>query len=160
LFGEWKIDEDLRYAFMSDNRPRVGVKTGAVKADSRYVDPRVWNISDWENGDPDSLTLPTVKVEIDRKCSQVSGVTKLCYGNYGDTGWLGINELLIITNRNGETIVSKMKEYYLLNADFVERRYTRFWIVAYGRKKLNSDLGNCLDYTKSPQNNLAGSGQF
>jgi hypothetical protein len=119
-------------------------------------------IKDWESGDPDSLTLPTVKVSMDRACSQVSGVMKVCNGNYGQAGWLGINELMIITDSNViVSSVAKMNEYYLLNADFTERRYTMCHEIGHGfglphtdENFMNQDLGNCLDYTMNHQNNI------
>ena len=38
-------------------------------------------VADWENGTPDSLTLSTKKVEVDRVCTPVDGVMKVCSGN-------------------------------------------------------------------------------
>ena len=119
-------------------------------------------VDDWENGNPDALTLPTSKIAIDRECSHKSGVIKVCDGNYGDTGWLGINEIL--SNPVTSIIkssVAKMNEYYLLNADFDERRYTMCHEIGHGfglphtdENFYNRDLGDCLDYTSRPSNNL------
>lgn len=117
---------------------------------------------DWENGNPDVLTLPTKDVTPESECTQKEGVMKVCNGNYGETGWLGINELMSTTI--GKTIVSsvaKMNEYYLFTADIYERQYTMCHEVGHGfgldhtdENFYNRDLGNCLDYTKVPKNNL------
>lgn len=82
-------------------------------------------LSDWENGTPDALTLTITQGEVDYECSQVDGLMKVCNGNFGDTGWLGINEILTST-RDGliQSSVAKMNEYYLRNAEYDERRYT------------------------------------
>jgi hypothetical protein len=48
-----------------------------------------------------------------------------CVGNYGETGWLGINEVLKSVQYDViESSVAKMNEYYLNNADYDERLYT------------------------------------
>jgi hypothetical protein len=171
LFDNWNIDQD---PFVGDNStsnwPQDNRGQGGLTLQIQNALDDTWTqefgiaVSDWENGTPDPLTLPTVKVATDRACSQVNGVMKVCNGNYGDTGWLGINELLLITQRGVETIqssVAKMNEYYLLNADFIERRYTMCHEIGHGfglphtdEIFTNTDLGNCLDYTKKPQNNI------
>jgi hypothetical protein len=46
-------------------------------------------------------------------------------GNYGETGWLGINEVLkTVPNDVIVSSVAKMNEYYLNNAEYDERLYT------------------------------------
>lgn len=82
-------------------------------------------VADWENGDPDALTLTVTRGEVDYACEQRDGLQKVCSGNFGDTGWLGINELLTST-RDGaiQSSVAKMNEYYLRNAEIEERQYT------------------------------------
>ena len=44
-------------------------------------------VSDWNKSDV--LDLTTKDVEVDRECTPVDGVMKVCNANYGDTGWLG-----------------------------------------------------------------------
>lgn len=118
-------------------------------------------VQDWETGTPDSLTLTTKKVEVDRICEPVDGVMKVCSGNYGETGWLGINELIIINKRKIKNSVAKMNEYYLRNADGDKRRYVMCHEIGHGfglphtdETFDNRDLGDCLDYTNTPKNNL------
>ena len=69
-------------------------------------------IQDWDNGTPDSLTLSTKSVTPNSNCSPVDGVMKVCNGDYGDSGWKGINEVSFL----GKTILAsvvKMNEHYL-----------------------------------------------
>jgi hypothetical protein len=119
-------------------------------------------LSDWENGDPDALTLIVKEDGVDHNCTPVQGLMKVCNGNFGDTGWFGINQIIkrvpqnIILNS-----VAKMNEYYLLNADDIERQYTMCHEIGHGfglrhtdENYDNADLGNCLDYTRTPANNL------
>ena len=83
-------------------------------------------------------------------------------GNYGETGWLGINEVLkTVPQGIIQSSVAKMNEHYLLNADCDERLYTMCHEVGHGfglphtdENFNNKDLGNCLDYTNTPKNNL------
>ncbi|CAJ1966254.1 unnamed protein product [Cylindrotheca closterium] len=118
-------------------------------------------MGDWENGTPDSLTLTSTKVTVDRACTPVDGVMKVCSGNYGETGWLGINELIILNRRTIKNSVAKMNEFYLLNADADKRRYVMCHEIGHGfglphtdEQFDNRDLGDCLDYTNTPRNNL------
>lgn len=72
----------------------------------------------------------------------------------------GVNELAY----NGVVIVSslvKLNEYYLYNADDTKRQYTMCHELGHGfglphtdENPYNKDLGNCLDYTTHPENNL------
>eukprot|EP00339_Tiarina_fusa_P027688 CAMPEP_0117021000 /NCGR_PEP_ID=MMETSP0472-20121206/15892_1 /TAXON_ID=693140 ORGANISM="Tiarina fusus, Strain LIS" /NCGR_SAMPLE_ID=MMETSP0472 /ASSEMBLY_ACC=CAM_ASM_000603 /LENGTH=330 /DNA_ID=CAMNT_0004726355 /DNA_START=118 /DNA_END=1110 /DNA_ORIENTATION=+ len=119
-------------------------------------------VTDWEEGDPDSLTLTTKKVNVDYACKPVDGVMKVCNGNYGNSGWLGINEIVSqVSNGRILSSVAKMNEYYLLNADEYERQFTMCHELGHGfglphtdESFTNVDLGNCMDYTNTPKNNL------
>jgi hypothetical protein len=115
-------------------------------------------LNDWENGN--SLVLERKRVAADPTCQQKTGVMKVCNGNYGATGWLGINELLL---RGGFIFssVAMMNDYYLSSADYVERQYTMCHEVGHGfglphtdENFYNEDLGNCMDYTNNPRANL------
>lgn len=118
-------------------------------------------VYDWDNGDPDALTLTTTRVDVDHSCSPMDGVMKVCNGNYGETGWLGIN-MIISNERTGiRNSVAKMNEYYLKNAGEAARQYTMCHEIGHGfglphtdENFDNTDLGNCLDYTRHPEHNL------
>jgi len=54
-----------------------------------------------------------------------------------------------------------MNEYYLNNADFAHRRFTMCHEIGHGfglphtdENPYNADLGNCMDYTDDPEQNL------
>ena len=119
-------------------------------------------ILDWDNGEPDALTLTTERVAVEPACSQKDDVMKVCNDNYGKTGWLGINELLTNTLTGIiQSSVAKMNEYYLKDASFDERLYTMCHEVGHGfglphtdENFINFDKGDCLDYTNTPSNNL------
>ena len=80
-------------------------------------------VSDWNNGDPDVLTLTSSVAGYDPDCTPIDGVMKVCNNDYGDTGWYGINEISSI----GKEIVSsvaKMNDYYFTDdpSDLADRR--------------------------------------
>ncbi|KAG7371919.1 hypothetical protein IV203_018061 [Nitzschia inconspicua] len=120
------------------------------------------SFSDWDTCNPNALTLSTQRIEVDHACTHVTGVMKVCNGNHGETGWLGINEVTKIMPQNAiESSVAIMNEYYLNNAGYEERLYTMCHEIGHGfglphtdENFNNADLGNCLDYTTRPQNNL------
>ena len=129
-------------------------------------------VDEWEAGSPtpsdttgdfvDPLKLSTKNIDVDNACSPIEGVMKVCNGNYGETGWLGINELITSVPQNIiQNSVAKMNEFYLYNADVIERQYTMCHEMGHGfglahtdENFFNADLGNCLDYTNFPKNNL------
>jgi hypothetical protein len=140
-----------------------GLELELVNAlDDTWQDEFVAAVSDWENGDPDALTLSTSQADVDNACTPIKGVMKVCNGNYGETGWLGINEIVSTTNSGIiQNSVAKMNEFYLNQADDIERQYTMCHEIGHGfglphtdENFYNADLGNCLDYTISPKNNL------
>jgi hypothetical protein len=156
--------------FLSDNttqswktRGEGGLELELQNAlDDTWQDEFAKAVLDWEEGEPDALTLTTAQVEVDHTCKPVEGVMKVCNGNYGETGWLGINEIISQVS-NGQILssVAKMNEYYLLNADEYERQYTMCHEIGHGfglphtdESFTNVDLGNCMDYTSTPINNM------
>lgn len=120
-------------------------------------------VADWQQSEV--LDLSTQRVAVDHSCARVDGVMLVCNGNFGETGWVGINEVEIeYTSNNGPgfiiSSVAKMNEYYLHNAPFEKRRYTMCHEIGHGfglphtdENPNNRDLGNCLDYTNTPTNN-------
>jgi len=116
-------------------------------------------IADWQQSD--ALQLTTQRVAVDYECTRVDGVMVVCNANFGATGWVGINENSISSRGVILSSVSKMNEYYLRNADYNHRRFTMCHEVGHGlglphtdENPYNKDLGNCLDYTETPKNNL------
>lgn len=131
--------------------------------DDSWTNEYVEAVNDWNNWcDVKVLTLTSKTVEVDHNCEQVDGIMKVCNGNYGETGWLGINEVLKLQG-SGVIVssVAKMNEHYLLNADYDERLYTMCHELGHGyglphtdENFNNKDQGNCLDYTNTPSNNI------
>jgi len=134
-------------------------------------------VEDWDgaarvDGDADVMSLETERLEADPACTPVEGIMKVCNDDYGETGWEGINECLIM----GEFIissVSKMNEYYLHPDNYKgllqgstatledKRRYTMCHEIGHGfglshqdEEFNNADLNTCMDYSSKPQNNL------
>merc|ERR1711884_165091 len=69
-------------------------------------------IEDWDNGVPDVLSLSTTTTTADSERTPLEGKMKVCNGDYGNTGWKGINEML---TQSGYIVasVAKMNEHYL-----------------------------------------------
>ncbi|KAI2512283.1 hypothetical protein MHU86_2159 [Fragilaria crotonensis] len=107
-------------------------------------------IKNWDSGNPDALTLSVSKVSVDKDCSQVTGKLKVCNGDYGDTKWRGINQVII---SNGFIVSSsaRLNEFYLATADESQRQYTICHEIGHGfglphtdENFYNADLGNCM----------------
>jgi hypothetical protein len=114
-------------------------------------------ISDWDSGTPDALTLSTSRVTAESACSSVDGKMKVCNGDYGDTGWRGINELMLTSNDKIVSSVAKMNEYYLKSStSSLDKQYTMCHEVGHGfglphtdENFMNVPEGNCLDYSNN-----------
>lgn len=136
-FGDF-YDND---PFLSDNSTNSWPTSGTGGLDLEILNALddTWQsefnlaIDDWENGNPDALTLTVSQGEVDYTCSKVDGLQKVCSGNFGDTGWLGINVIMKLTS-NGEiqSSVAKMNEYYLRNAENAKRQYTMCHEIGHG----------------------------
>jgi len=121
-------------------------------------------VADWSESD--ALVLTTESLPVDdawdneRKCAKQEGKMVVCNGNFGDTGWVGINYNEIMGTRVISS-VAQMNEYYLNNANFEHRRFTMCHEIGHGfglphtdENPYNKNLGNCLDYTDDPSTNL------
>jgi len=121
-------------------------------------------VDDWNTWcDVKVLDLSSKDVDVDNECEIAEdGVMKVCNGNYGENGWLGIN---IVSKTVPAGIIfnsiAKMNEHYLLNANYDERLYTMCHELGHGyglphtdENFNNKDQGNCLDYTNRPSNNV------
>mmetsp|Transcript_32771 Transcript_32771/g.70785 ORF Transcript_32771/g.70785 Transcript_32771/m.70785 type:complete len:287 (+) Transcript_32771:173-1033(+) len=142
----------------------VQIRNGGLHLTLRNALDDTWQdefdaaVADWQESD--ALVLTAEKVEVDHDCKRVDGVMVVCNANFGATGWVGINENSI---QRGVIVssVSKMNEYYLLNAEYDHRRYTMCHELGHGfglphtdENPYNANLGNCLDYTDDPDENL------
>ena len=111
-------------------------------------------ISDWDNGDPDALTLTTQTMDYDAVCDFEDGIMKVCNLDYGETGWKGLNEYMVDGSNTIVNSRAKMNEYYLANVQGPERQYVMCHEIGHGfglahtdENFNNANLGNCLDYT-------------
>jgi len=168
--GSISIDES------GNSNVTVGAKAVRWATDGNGLQLEIWNamedkydahfetaIKNWDAGAPiDSLTLSTRKVAYDFECPDVNGILKVCSGNYGATKWRGLNEVKL--NSLTKIIVSsvaKMNNYYLDTESQEQRLYTLCHEVGHGLGLphwdvdfYNRDLGNCMDYTIRPENNM------
>lgn len=115
-------------------------------------------VSDWSESA--ALVLTKERVAVDHTCKRVDGVMVVCNGNFGATGWVGINENSILRGVIMSS-VAKMNEYYLRNANSAHRQFTMCHELGHGfglphtdENPYNSNLGDCLDYTDDPEENL------
>mmetsp|Transcript_19712 Transcript_19712/g.41394 ORF Transcript_19712/g.41394 Transcript_19712/m.41394 type:complete len:289 (-) Transcript_19712:230-1096(-) len=187
-FDEWNITSlgdfadvlqdglnGLDFGSFFDNDPRVGDNTtilwrdfdpgnGGLRLtllnalDDDWTEEFELAVADWQESD--ALVLSTERVEVDHTCQSKDGVMVVCNANFGETGWVGINENSIVNDRIVAS-VSKMNEYYLKNSNLDHRRYTMCHEIGHGfglphtdENPYNSNLGNCLDYTDDPDQNL------
>jgi len=119
-------------------------------------------VADWENGSPNALTLSTRKVVPEMQCDPQTGVLKVCNGSYGETGWKGLNAVLLDpTSRDIRASSAMMNDHYLAPDNLIERTYTMchelghgFGLPHWDENFWNRDLGNCMDYTRNPEANL------
>lgn len=169
-------DYNFEEFFTDDTDPFVGDNTtdawptkgtGGLKLELLNALDENWEIefntaiNDWDNGEPDALSLTVKRGDVDHLCTQVEGTMKVCNANFGDTGWLGINEILSYEGGFIISSVAKMNEFYLANAKYAKRLFTMCHEIGHGfglphtdENFNNVDLGNCMDYTNRPENNM------
>ena len=145
--------------FIQNGRQRKGLELTILNACTedwysfvtRAVDD--WNLSA-------SLDLHLKTVDPESSCIGVRGKMKICNGDYGLTSWVGVNEVIL---ENGYIVLStaRMNEKYMSSSTKAKKQYTMCHEIGHGlglphtdENFLNADLGNCLDYTNSPENNL------
>lgn len=120
------------------------------------------SIEDWDNGDPDVLTFNVRKpVWHDPGCEPRNGVLKVCSGDYGETDWIGVNHAVIHSNFILSS-VAIMNDFHLDAMSDAAKQNTMCHEIGHGlglghwdEDFYNRDLGNCMDYTKKPENNQA-----
>lgn len=119
-------------------------------------------VANWEKGFPvKSLSLFMSKVNYELQCTAVQGKMKVCNGDYGDTRWRGLNEVMLTVRSN--TIMmstAKLNEFYLSYEGQAQKLYTACHEIGHGfglphwdEDFGNRDLGNCMDYTYNPEEN-------
>lgn len=82
-------------------------------------------LQNWAFGHtPTSLLLYTQQAATDSSCSSISNAIKVCNGDYGDTGWKGINEAMVTSNGWITESTARMNDYYLSTASDGEKLYT------------------------------------
>ena len=107
-------------------------------------------VADWSESD--ALTLTVERGKVDNSCTRKEGAMVVCNANFGETGWVGINENSVETGSNRITSsVAKMNEYYLRNANFYHRRFTMCHEIGHGfglphtdENPYNKNQGNCM----------------
>lgn len=80
-------------------------------------------VSDWENGEPDALSLSSAIRDRDIECEPVEGKIKVCNGDYGVQTWRGINYFAIERGYMVSSI-AKMNDYFIGKNDVDLRQYT------------------------------------
>lgn len=118
-------------------------------------------VSNWDNGTPDAVTLRILSMDnYDPECRAVRMAMKVCNGDYGPTDWRGVNQVLLQDDYI-ITSIAKMNDYYLDGTNGAQKQYTMCHELGHGlglghsdENFYNQDLGNCMDYTNLPQNNL------
>jgi hypothetical protein len=58
--------------------------------DTQWYDYFDLAVKEWDDGNPDALTFTTeTAAQADSECSGITGVMKMCNGDYGETDWKG-----------------------------------------------------------------------
>eukprot|EP00956_Cyclotella_meneghiniana_P017349 scaffold28190_cov70-Cyclotella_meneghiniana.AAC.3 len=118
------------------------------------------SVIDWNDGTPDAVNLYLRYSAYDADCRAVRKAMKVCNGNYGPTDWRGVNQILL-QDEYIITSLAKMNDYYLEGTNMAQKQYTMCHELGHGlglghtdENFYNKDLGNCMDYTEKPQNNM------
>jgi len=137
-----------------------GLKLDILNACADDYQPFVQTaIANWDEGSPiDSLTLYSSRILYESECSIVTGKLKICNGDYGDSRWRGLNEVLLSHKNVIVASTAKLNDYYLNFEGDDQKRYTSchelghgFGLPHWDEDFFNKDLGNCMDYTQRPK---------
>eukprot|EP00522_Entomoneis_paludosa_P012365 CAMPEP_0172455410 /NCGR_PEP_ID=MMETSP1065-20121228/12049_1 /TAXON_ID=265537 /ORGANISM="Amphiprora paludosa, Strain CCMP125" /LENGTH=639 /DNA_ID=CAMNT_0013207871 /DNA_START=388 /DNA_END=2307 /DNA_ORIENTATION=+ len=117
-------------------------------------------VDDWDDGYPDTLSLTTEFREYEKACQTENYKVKVCNGDYGNTRWKGINEVIIDSNDEIIASSARMNEFYMPDRDDTQWQYTmchelgHAWGLPHTDENFNNDdLGDCMDYTNNPEAN-------
>ena len=163
MFGGGTDTNSTTGLLWQNSNGKDGLELELVNAlDDRWLPFFEEAVVDWDNGDPNSLTLSTSKANSpDSSCAAIDKKMKVCNGDYGDTGWKGINELIYDGRNRIQHSVAKMNEFYLGRASDNEKQYTMCHEIGHGfglahtdENFMNVPQGNCLDYSSVLAPNL------
>lgn len=127
---------------------------------SDWDDYLVTSIREWDDGNPDAVTLNIRSMTYDPDCRAVRRAMKVCNANYGPTDWRGVNQILL-QDEFIITSLAKMNDYYMEGTNKAQKQYTMCHELGHGlglghsdENFHNEDLGNCMDYTNRPEKNM------
>lgn len=79
-------------------------------------------VAKWDGGIPDALNLTISQGDVDEECDPILGKMKVCNSNYGETGWEGIN-LVLLKDNYIRWSTCKMNDYYLEKGNPAQKKY-------------------------------------
>ncbi|KAL7535150.1 hypothetical protein ACHAWF_005072 [Thalassiosira exigua] len=117
-------------------------------------------LSEWDRGIPDAVSFGIRTIARDPDCRAVRRAMKVCNADYGPTEWRGVNQILLQDDMI-VTSLAKVNDYYLEGTNRAQKMYTMCHEFGHGlglghtdENFHNEDLGNCMDYTERPENNM------
>jgi hypothetical protein len=122
-------------------------------------------LKDWNASPALSLSARIRKFDVN-PCGHRNGALRVCNGDYGKTGWKGVNEAIYYTSEiDGKNYivssVATMNDYYLAGKSNVEKQYVMCHELGHGlgldhrdEAMDNPDLGSCMDYTRNYSYNM------
>jgi hypothetical protein len=161
-FFQWEeTGETAQEEFKSWKNKGKGLKLTIINA----MDPEWYEffdiaVADW-NASP-SLSLTPQMANPDNDCELIPGKLKACNGDYGKSGWSGLNEAWIDDRGWITGSTAKMNEYYLLGSGYDEKRFVTCHEIGHGfglphrdTNVNNPNIGTCLDYTTNYKSNVS-----
>jgi hypothetical protein len=121
-------------------------------------------LSDWDSAPSLSLSARTRKFDAN-PCGHRNSELRVCNGDYGATGWKGVNEAVFYTLESNSknyivSSVATMNDYYMREKSDAEKQYVMCHEIGHGfgldhRDEVmdNADLGSCMDYTRNYSGN-------